>query len=152
MKLSDAINNLNHELDARAEQAQKEDDAYAKRQSDEDLQRAIAAEGGERTQTSEQIDTEYQKQMDTAEEEHEQSDEEYYKDHPSFRSELGYVAASSTVIHAAAEALGVTPVPTPEKTPERTSEPTKKSKPKAKKKKMRYDPRNPLTWDPRFRG
>lgn len=152
MKLSDAIENLNHELDARAEQAQKEDDAYAQRQSDEDLQRAVVAEGGERTQTSEQIDTEYQQRMDTAEEEHEQSDEQYYKDHPFVRSELGHAAASSVVIHAAAEALGVTPASAPEIVPERSSEPTKKPKPKAKKKKMRYDPRNPLTWDPRFRG
>lgn len=152
MKLSDAIENLNHELDARAEQAQKEDDAYAQRQSDEDLQRAVVAEGGERTQTSEQINTEYQKQMDAAEEEHEQSDEQYYKDHPSVRSELGHVVASSVVIHAAAEALGVTPTPALEKMPERPSKPTKKAKPKTKKKKMRYDPRNPLTWDPRFRG
>lgn len=149
MKLQDVIDNYNHELDVRAEQAQKEDDAYAKRQSEKDLQAAVAAEGGEVTQTEEQRNAEYQQSMDTAESEHVQSDQEYYRDHPSVRAEMGRAAASATVLHAAATSLGVSDSVV-EKPAEQTKTP---EKPKKKKKKpLRYDPRNPLTWDPRFRG
>lgn len=153
MKLQDVIDNFNHELDARAEQAQKEDDAYAQRQSAEDLQQSVEAEGGERTQTEEQIQSEYQESVDTAQTEHVQSDEQYYQDHPSVRAEAGRVVASAAVVHAAAKTLHAdgakagTFVAKDKDSPD-ILKPVKKKK----KKQMRYDPRNPLTWDPRFRG